>query len=136
MNYKFPKAERLNSKKIINQLFEKGSEKTNSVFLYPFRVVYLSISKPSENPTAILISISKRSFKKAVDRNLIKRRMKEAYRLNKSIIHENGAADFPSNIAFMYVGKEILPYALIESKMKIVLQKIADHYLKGTSINS
>ena len=81
------KSERLSSKKVINSLFEKGSENTKSVFLYPFRVSYLLQDATDENtlhaPTQMLISVSKRYFKHAVDRNLIKRRTREAYRLNK-----------------------------------------------------
>ena len=126
MKYTFQKTERLSSKKNINQLFEKGSEKTDSVFLYPFRVVYLSeLNKESEN-VAILISVSKRSFKKAVDRTKIKRRIKEAYRLNKLIFYQNPLQQLPPHIAFIYVGKEIIPYSNIESKMKLVLLKIVD----------
>ena len=128
MNCNFLKAERLSSKKNINQLFEKGSEKTDSVFLYPFRVVYLSEPKKESEAVAILISVSKRSFKKAVDRNKIKRRIKEAYRLNKLIFYQNPLQQIPAHIAFIYVGKEIIPYSNIEGKMKSVLQKIVDVY--------
>jgi ribonuclease P protein component len=125
MKQTFSKAERLNSKKIINQLFEKGSEKTDSVFLYPFRVVYLTQQNPQIRLVSIIISVSKRSFKKAVDRNLIKRRIREAYRLNKNLIYKIESSIFPLNIAFVYVGKEILPFSSIESKMISVLEKIA-----------
>ena len=124
MKHTFSKAERLSSKKIIDKLFEKGSEKTNSVFLYPFRVVYLSEPNPENELTSIIISVSKRSFKKAVDRNLIKRRIREAYRLNKHLILENKSIILPSNIGFIYVGKEILPFAMIETKIIAILQKI------------
>ncbi len=124
MKQSFTKAERLNSKKIIDQLFEKGSEKTEAVFLYPFRVVCLYAIVTDLKPTSILISVSKRLFKKAVDRNLIKRRIKEAYRLNKNLIYNSKSIIFPSNIAFVFVGKEILPFDQIESKMKLILGKI------------
>jgi ribonuclease P protein component len=124
MNTTFSKAERLNSKKIIDKLFEKGSEKTNSVFLYPFRVVYLSDEPEKVEPISIIISVSKRSFKKAVDRNLVKRRIREAYRLNKHFFTLNQSGKLPSSIAWVYVGKEILPFATIEAKLKVILDKI------------
>jgi ribonuclease P protein component len=120
----FIKAERLSSKKIIDQLFEKGREKTNSVFLYPFRVVYL-LQTTSENiPNSILITVSKRFFKKAVDRNQIKRRIREAYRLNKNIFKSTETENVTAQIAFVYIGKEIVPFSLIQSKMIVILQEI------------
>ena len=132
MKQTFSKAERLNSKKIINKLFEKGSDKTDSVFLYPFRVVYLTQQNLETRLTSIIISVSKRSFKKAVDRNLLKRRIREAYRLNKNLIYKIESSIFPSNIAFVYVGKEILPFVTIESKMISVLEKISKNCFEKT----
>ncbi len=126
MRQTFTKAERLNSKKTIDQLFKKGSEKTNSVFLYPFRVVCLFQPSNEKKTISIIISVSKRLFKKAVDRNLIKRRIREAYRLNKNLIYSDESIIFPSDIAFIYVGKEILTFEQIENKMKVVLKKIIE----------
>ena len=108
MKNSFKKAERLNSKKLIKELFNKGS----SFYLYPFKVIYLS--DPSDTPnTQVLISVSKRNFKKAVDRNKIKRRIKEAYRLNK------GQLNTPHSIliAYIYTSREILSFQEIQNKI-------------------
>ena len=75
--FTFKKSERLSQKKSIQELFDKGS----SFYLYPFKVFFI----PSEAPDhQILISVPKNIFKRAVDRNTIKRRIREGYRLNKS----------------------------------------------------
>ncbi|MCY7351726.1 MAG: ribonuclease P protein component [Cytophagaceae bacterium] len=131
MRETFKKAERLSSKKIIERLFAKGSAETISVFGYPFRVLYLSGATPPDaapvepQPPAILISVSKRYFKKAVDRNLIKRRIREAYRRNKGLLFEGTAAHPATDIALIYVAKEKISFDALEKKLKFVLKQIA-----------
>lgn len=120
----FRKAERLSSKKIIDRLFKKGSSETGSVFSYPFRVLVLRDEENADQLPAVLISVSKRSFKKAVDRNLIKRRIREAYRLNKHLLFEGEMPNPPAYLAFVYVAKEILPFDQLEKKMKFVLRQV------------
>lgn len=120
----FRKAERLNSKKVIDRLFKKGSPETASVFGYPFRVLVLRDGERAGELPAVLISVSKRNFKKAVDRNLIKRRIREAYRLNKQLLFGGEMPNPPTYLAFVYVAKEILPFEELEKKMKFVLRQV------------
>ena len=115
--FTFSKAERLSSEKTIQELFNKGS----SFYLYPFKIIYIPNPDQSVNHPQIVISVSSRNFPRAVDRNLIKRRVREAYRLQKEIIKgESKKGAF----AFVYTSKSLLPYSEIKSKLFLVLEKI------------
>ena len=100
----FPKSLRLSGKKDIEALFKTGA----SVMLFPFRILMLSSAKPG-----ILFTVPYRNFKKATDRNRVKRLMREAWRLNRPLTGETE----PMIIAYIYTAKEILPYQTISDKM-------------------
>lgn len=112
----FSKEERLCSKKLIDQLFHGGS----SFIVYPFRYVYLPISDTGTSfPVQVILSVSKRRFKRAHDRNRIKRLMREVYRLQKSEYLYTHLQQRSVNLllAIQYVGKEELTYDVLFAKM-------------------
>ncbi|MDQ3393659.1 MAG: ribonuclease P protein component [Bacteroidota bacterium] len=120
----FHKSERLNSRKLIQELFDKGS----SFFLYPLKVIFFSA--PPGSPNQVLFSVPKRNFKKAVDRNKIKRRLRESYRSNKTILMYGEKNTNSYLIAFIYLGKEILTFNEINDKLKSSLGRLKNVKIK------
>ena len=117
MNYKLPKNERLHSKKSIKELFDKGS----SFFLYPFKVLILESDLLETNQ--VLFSVSKKKIRKAVNRNFVKRRIKEAYRLNKHLLDDS--LNRKKLIALIYVSSDLDSFHKIEPRIQKILKKIA-----------
>lgn len=130
--FRFPKKEKLTGKKEIEELFKNGS----SFHLHPFLVKYRKEPNAEVTTHRVLFTVSKRNFKSAVKRNLLKRRMREAYRLNKSILPEPSAGTF-YQIAFVYLPKTLLPYREIEPKLKQLLERLKNQHFSepSTSIN-
>jgi len=115
----FHKEERLCSKKIIERLFLEGK----TFLIFPIKVVYIQSTVPSKFPVQAGFSVGKKIFKRAVHRNFIKRRMREAYRLNKNELYLQ-MGDKQMAVFFIFVGKTIPEYALIESTMKKSIKKL------------
>ena len=113
--YTFRKEERLCSRKHLDLLFKNGS----SFLLYPFRVSYLFIDQPADVPAQVVINVPKKRYKRAVDRNLLKRRIREAYRLNKQdqlylpLPTDKGLLLF----SIQFVGKDKYAFPFIEKKL-------------------
>ena len=106
--YTFSKQERLTGKKNIEELFKKSS----SFHLYPLLFKFIPTD---EQHTKVLISVPKKNHKRAVDRNLLKRRIREAYRLNKHILTDSSSQGL--FLGLIYTSKEILDYKYIETKL-------------------
>jgi ribonuclease P protein component len=115
------KEERLCSEKLIGELFSSGE----SFLSYPLKVVFLKSELPQSYPVQAAFTVSKRNFKRAVKRNLLKRRMREAYRLNKTEFYcELAEKELQIAIMFVYIGKDLAEYTIIEKAMISALKKI------------
>jgi ribonuclease P protein component len=110
MNFTYPKKEKLKSKITIGLLFSEGK----SVSKYPLRLVYHCGPSTDNQKIKMGVSVSKRNFKKAVDRNYFKRILRETYRLNKHILINN--MDAPCSFMLFYQTKDRLSYEEINTK--------------------
>ena len=118
----FKKEERLCSKKSLDLLFKNGS----SFLLYPFRITYLFVDEAHQFPVQVVINVAKKRYKHAVDRNLIKRRTREAYRLKKELLlytHLQNQKDLLL-LSLQFIGKEKYEYAFFEKKLGLAFKKL------------
>jgi len=123
MKLTFPKKERLTSKKTIDRLFTEG--KNFSAFPLVLKYELSSTAEVVEPLVQIAISVPKRKVKFAVDRNRLKRQLREAYRLNKSQLLEKVNKLNQSLALFLiYNGGETADYHLLETKLKVLLNKV------------
>ena len=145
LGYKFPKRSRLTDKRLIDKIFREG----NVDFSYPFRVVSLQYTKnagaeecleqvsaedrgeqrkdvPHRGEIKILISVRKKQHKRAVMRNLLKRRSRGAFRLNINKL--NYTCEQNLNIAFVYISDKVADYKTIENGMAKCIEKLAHRY--------
>jgi ribonuclease P protein component len=118
----FKKEERLCNKKLIDGLFHNGS----SFLCYPFRASWMLSDAGQQFPVQVLFAVAKKRYKRAVDRNLLKRLMREAYRLNKQSLLYSPLTDVDKRIVLSigYIGKEISDYSFIEKKMLKLLAQL------------
>jgi len=118
----FGKQEKLKSKKAIDLLFKKGK----SINAYPLKAIFLPTNEEEDTGLNVGVSVAKRNIKLAVNRNLIKRRMREAYRLNNRGLKESCVGKKGYNIMFIYHSSQILTYQEIESKIKVILNRLTE----------
>ncbi len=121
-NFSFRKEERLNRKKVIEALFEKGTSQT----LFPIKVIFIPHPDPNAALHQVLVTVPVKNFKRAADRNTLKRRIREGYRLNRALLPH--APTFC--LAYIYIAKEILPSALIHQSIRLALERLKTYEKK------
>ncbi len=119
--FSYNKFEKLKSRKQIEMLFAQGK----SISSFPVKVFYLPVDHTPVHPVQVGVGVSARNFKKAVDRNTIKRRMREAYRLHKLPLHEHLMANQKSVAVFiLWIDKQLPTTAALQDLMPGVLEKL------------
>jgi len=120
--YTLKKKEILSSKKEIDTLFRQGQ----TLFKYPLKLIYkIKINEQdSLSPVLFSVTVPKRNIRKAVERNLVKRRIREAYRLNKHLLYNKIPEGKQLVMMFIYVGKKPEKYQLIQNAMRYIIEAI------------
>lgn len=115
MKFTLGEQERLKSKKLLGKLYEEGK----SIKVFPLRMVYIQTEHTSKFPVQVGVSVPKRNFKKAVDRNRIKRLLRETYRKEKHTVYDG--VNQPYVFMISYIARDEWKYADLEHKMKKLL---------------
>ncbi|HIU55205.1 MAG TPA: ribonuclease P protein component [Candidatus Gallibacteroides avistercoris] len=127
MDTRLTRNERLRGKSAIDRLFSRG----RSFAVFPLRAVYSVVSVPDAPEISLLVSVSKKRFKRAVKRNKVKRLIKETFRLKKSIAAETlKESGKQVHLAILYLDKEIHPYHTFDSRMEELLKRLASEICK------
>ena len=118
--HSLPRTERLRSLGAVRRLFESGE----SGFIFPFRYVWFA-EPDTEQSVEVLFSVPKKFHKRANKRNLVRRRTKEAYRLQKQILHDGRPVNL--DLALIYSSKETLPYKTVANAVRRILESVVEH---------
>ena len=126
--FTLPRTHILRAKTEIDALLERGAV----LFRYPIKAYYLDREVPGQAAfSRMMVSVPKRNFKRAVKRNLLKRRIREAWRLNSSLLGERRV-----DILFVYLGREIEPYDRIEATVNGILRFLAAHPAQDSGVSA
>lgn len=129
MNFKFPKKEKVTSLKIINALYSKGNF---SLYTFPFKIIFV-VTNELETPCQVLISVPKRNFKNAVDRNTIKRQIREVYRLNKNALIDTLISKQKNiALAITYVAKTEVTFNEAQVSLQKMLEQLRNEIEKNS----
>jgi ribonuclease P protein component len=121
MNFTYPKIERLNSKILIDKVFNEG----HKLYSYPLKMLWLSTELPQAISVQSLISVSKRRFKRANKRNLLKRRIREAFRMNKNSFYQLiEKAELKIALVIVYNSNDLVDYHTIEQAIINLLEQV------------
>ena len=135
-SFRFSKEERLHHKSLVQKLFDEGE----SIFMFPLRIVWMIIDDETLSstfkfgrpegigPVQMMVTVPKKRRRKAVDRVLMRRRIREAYRLNRLPLKEEIISAFPGStllLGFIYASNDNLPYTKIEGRMQQLLSKVS-----------
>ena len=128
------KRERMVSRKLIDTLFgacpaKQGLESrgSQSMAVYPLRAVYMrKVRARDDAPVQVLVSVPKKHFKHAVDRNRIKRQVREAFRQHKQLLYEALAEQEQLLLAFIWLSDEHYPSQHVESRVVSLMQRVAE----------
>lgn len=116
--------EKLKSRKLLNQVFAEGK----SLNAFPLKITYTSKEVDGTSTAKIGVGVSSRHFKKSVDRNRVKRLLRESYRLQKFCLLEMLPEKKQLHVFILFVGKDISETSLIPEKMQLILQKLGNSF--------
>lgn len=121
----FPKQERMVSRQLTELLFNGGASRSTAIF--PLRIVYVTRERPQDGaPVQLLVSVSKKRFKHAVDRNRVKRQLREAYRRHSHLLHEVLPEDKQLLVACVWLSDRHEDSTAIEQKLLTLIQRVTE----------